>query len=207
MFKLNRGWTAGLSLAGIGSYCVFSENRPFTIQAEEKRYGNKMKVIKSTPDGNCLFRSVSMGLYNTEDQHINLRSQAVHWMRNNLDTEIEKGLLLKHTLALDEITGEMTENERRTQVENYLKRMGHIGIWGDYNCIVALSRCLKPETNFKIAILSNNSYGKKRGQRKIDSIVDVKSPSLTPEQRTVWLAFNPLNQHYDLIVFVDERAR
>ncbi|KAL9649046.1 hypothetical protein ABK040_008423 [Willaertia magna] len=166
------------------------------IQAEETQNYGKMKIIKSTPDGNCLFRSISKGLYNTEEQHIQLRLLAVQWMKNNLDYEIEKGLLLKHTLALDEMTSEMNEKERNLVIDRYLRRMNSVGVWGDYNCIVALSNCLNPKTNFKIVILSNHNFGAKRGQRKIDSIVDVKTPSSSTTTTTnTSITINQNNQY------------
>ncbi|KAF0974607.1 hypothetical protein FDP41_006639 [Naegleria fowleri] len=165
----------------------------------------KMKIIKVKPDGNCLFRVISMGLYHTEDYHLQLRLAAVEWMRSHLDTEIDKGLRLRHALILDG----PGDNNNNSDIERYyLRNMQCSGVWGDFNCIVALANCLQqPRVQFKIVILSRHNYGARRGNQKIESIVDVQPPSSRSTMNdvkdenvvTVWLAFNQLNNHYDWI--------
>ncbi|EFC40956.1 predicted protein [Naegleria gruberi] len=62
-----------------------SERQPMNKQQPK----GKMKIVKVKPDGNCLFRAISMGLYGTESKHMDVRYMAVDWMRKNLDTKIE----------------------------------------------------------------------------------------------------------------------
>ncbi|KAG2373696.1 hypothetical protein C9374_011985 [Naegleria lovaniensis] len=129
----------------------------------------KMKIIKVKPDGNCLFRAVSMGLYNTEEYHLQLRLAAVDWMRSHLDTEIDKGLRLRHALILD---GPGDNNNNNDIERYYLRNMQCLGVWGDFNCLVALAHCLKqPRVHFKIAILSRHNYGVAREEiRKLNPL-------------------------------------
>jgi len=110
-----------------------------------------------------------------------------------LETEIEQGLPLKYTLV-----DCLKDEELSDRIQDYLKDLRKEGNWGDFNCVVALSRSLKPETNFNIALTKQIGL-----QTRIESIVEVKSPSSMSE-RTIWLAYDLPSSHYDLIILSEK---
>jgi hypothetical protein len=154
-----------------------SHNRTYATQKSELEALKHLVLKRSTPDGNCLFHSVSNALFDTEEKHMKIRSDTINWMKHNMDTKID-GLEFKHCIFLEE--GET--------IEDYIQRMSQNGEWGDFSCIVAMSR--NYDIWFKIVFVVNG---------KAESIIDVK-PEHDNVKNTIWLAYSERAKHYDLLV-------
>jgi hypothetical protein len=141
-------------------------------------YSNK-RLAPSEPDGNCLFRSIATCLFRTQEKHMVLRKMAVQWMRENVDTCID-GVPFRETIFL--------KSDQRT-AEDYLNAMESYGEWGDYSCIVALSRVLN--VKFKIVVIQN---------QVVSSILDVAPSETSTVAETIWLHYDESCKHYNLIV-------
>ena len=139
-------------------------------------YSNK-RLVQSNADGNCLFRSVSNCLLKTQSKHMVLRKLCVDWMTNNLDTIVD-GVPFRDTIFLK-------PNQRN--VMEYLDQMSSDCEWGDFSCIVALSRVLN--VKFKIVVIHNQC---------VTSVLDVEPEKDVKE--TIWLAYDESCLHYNLIV-------
>eukprot|EP01062_Namystynia_karyoxenos_P055051 TRINITY_DN4573_c3_g1_i1.p1 TRINITY_DN4573_c3_g1~~TRINITY_DN4573_c3_g1_i1.p1 ORF type:complete len:1000 (+),score=170.64 TRINITY_DN4573_c3_g1_i1:82-3000(+) len=74
-------------------------------------------------DGNCLFRAVSLQLWNSQRQHEQLRQAVVNHIRGNMS---EYG-----SLFLDD-----------AELDSYLQRMARSGSWGDEVCLRAAADLL-----------------------------------------------------------------
>ncbi|XP_062571709.1 uncharacterized protein LOC134233700 [Saccostrea cucullata] len=81
-------------------------------------------------DGNCLFRSVSFGLYGTEDHHISLRELAVNHIQENLED------FRFYLYGNSELP--MTDSE----IVTFLNNLRQLGTFAGQESIVALSRVL-----------------------------------------------------------------
>ena len=65
-----------------------SNNNKIQINKEDLQNqlyeNNFFDIIDITGDGNCFFRSISYFLYNTENQHYNIRLATYNYIKNNL---------------------------------------------------------------------------------------------------------------------------
>merc|ERR1712130_370192 len=142
-------------------------------------YTNK-RLVHSKADGNCLFRSISNCLFNSQERHLLCRDLCVQWMRQNLSTSVD-GVQFCDTIFL--------KNGQST-IDDYLNAMSKDGEWGDFSCIVALSRVLN--VKFKIVVVQANDV--------VTSVLDVSPSEKSTIKETIWLAYDEASLHYNLIV-------
>lgn len=106
------------------------EHQMQVIQQDEylHQYGLYRAHIQG--DGNCLFRSVSFGLYGTEDHHYALRELAVNHIQENLD-DFRFYLYGENGLPMTD-----------TETTRYLNNLRQLGTFAGQESILALSRVL-----------------------------------------------------------------
>ena len=86
--------------------------------------GKTFRKTKITGDGNCLFRAISKAMYNTEDEHIKLRKDAVKHIHESkekykpyIDTSFDKHIQnMAHTDGLTESWGTEAEILALTEI-------------------------------------------------------------------------------------------
>jgi len=165
--------------------CESSEQTPepteSIIPLEEFLEFSGKRIVQIIPDGNCLFRSISHGIYKTQSNYAYFRDLAVKWMKENKDTLIDGAVPFKDTVFL---------KDNQNSFEDYLVDMSCDGEWGDFSCILALSRCLG--IKFKVVFVQNDI---------VLNVVDVIPPE--GAKKTLWLLYDEPRRHYDLIVDTD----
>uniref|UniRef100_A0A8D9F915 OTU domain-containing protein n=1 Tax=Cacopsylla melanoneura TaxID=428564 RepID=A0A8D9F915_9HEMI len=65
------------------SSTVTTRNPQNISSTQDQTLTTPYKVRRIVGDGNCLFRSVSLFLHNTQENHMELRSDAVHYIRRH----------------------------------------------------------------------------------------------------------------------------
>ena len=96
-------------------------------------------VANASSIGNCLFRSLSFLLYNTQEHHAQLRAEAVHYIEEHRD-------MFKQFMASDDILGESMEEDYELiqerlerKLEAHVSKMEQDGQWGGHEEIFALA--------------------------------------------------------------------
>ena len=72
---------------------MFGRDEPETKREKERRIETEainkavasqhMRMVEVSGDGNCLFRSLSLGIYNHQDKHREIRQEIVGYMQNH----------------------------------------------------------------------------------------------------------------------------
>ena len=193
-----------------------NEQRDKTNDEEDIFRPEQFRVIRSRPDGNCLFRSISAWMESSNNQkhdvhknnnwipsydqskHHEVRQMTVRWMRENLETEID-GLPFKYTICLDE---SQSQSMSSSSIERYLRSMSMDGVWGDWSCLIALSQCLSVPIRV-VFVQRDGSFVK--SVVSVNPVVNVvhKENSGMNEQlessRKIWLLYSDGLKHYDLL--------
>ena len=76
-------------------------------------------------DGNCLFRALSLSVFQTQDYHLYLRQTAINYIRDH-QADFEPFVM----------------TDSFTDFDHYLSEMSRPGVYGDFTIIVALSHVL-----------------------------------------------------------------
>lgn len=114
---------------------------PADLQSEEARLRQRLARLRldmliMQGDGNCQFRSVSFGLYGTEDRHTEVRGRAIQYMRRNPS-------------AFAVFLGE--------DYQQYLDNMARPGTWGDELTLVCGRFCYPSHWCFFCVCVSQQS--------------------------------------------------
>lgn len=107
-----------------------------------------LAIREVTGDGNCLFRSVSDGLYGNEGRHFELRARCVAFMEANPDS----------------FAPFMLEEEGWTSFDSYLSSMSRDAEWGGNLELMALSSSLRINVTIHQAgqrpwMMTNSPFG------------------------------------------------
>lgn len=105
-------------------------------------------------DGNCMFRAMSYHLTGSQSLHMEVRKQAINWLKQNPDI----------------LLGFAAQGEGHFSAPTYLANMARPGEWGDeimlmaisqaYNVSILVSSGRDPETgDFNVTIYPHNATG------------------------------------------------
>ncbi|KAA6402317.1 MAG: hypothetical protein EZS28_002162 [Streblomastix strix] len=157
---------------------------------------NNQSIIDNQAGGDCYFRALSVGLYNTEDEHINIRQLACDYLQNHAnDDDIRVQFV---TQAEAKIARQQRENrnfnpipwqqrEREETIEQYIIRMRNVHQWADGPVLEAAARVIGRKVT--IFLPDKQSY-------------TLNNPILLAPRLNITLAFIN-NNHY--VTFVNNK--
>ena len=141
---------------------------------------NNLRVKRANNDGNCLFNSLSLMLYGNERYSKYLREEAVLWIEENIEKEIN-GIKIKNMIFLKSSQKSYTD---------YLNDMLKDGEWGDYVCLIAI--CYNRMINVNLVIMDSNDIY----VEDIDYIITNKNIA-----KNYWIQYNQCELHYNCLSF------
>ena len=99
---------------------------------DERINPHGLQQIEIADDGNCLFRSVSLQLYGSQDKHFEIRYKIITFMNSNRDC------LLQFFDSMDKL-------------EQYIDKMSRDATWGDDLTL----RCVAEKFQVEVHVLTN----------------------------------------------------
>lgn len=139
---------------------------------------NNLKVKRAKNDGNCLFNSLSLMIYGNERYSRYLREEAVFWIEENIEKEIN-GIKVKNMIFL---------KSNQKSYTDYLNDMLKDGEWGDYVCLLAI--CCNRMINVNLVIMGYNDIY----VEDIDYIITNKN-----NKNSYWIQYNQCELHYNCL--------
>lgn len=88
-----------------------------TLHQKIETYNKTVSIVR---DGNCLFRSLSYGIYDTQEHHQNIREEIVREVTNNWDT------------YKDFVCGDTAYDFTIESIDDYQACMGLLGTFGGH---------------------------------------------------------------------------
>ncbi|EFC49567.1 predicted protein [Naegleria gruberi] len=97
---------------------------------------NQLRMVEAKSNGNCLFNSISLALFDGEHKNFQLRQLCVDWIEENLDSIVKDGIKIRDLIFL---------REDQSNISDYLHDMRQEKEWADYCCLNALANLLECE--------------------------------------------------------------
>ena len=158
---------------------VIKRNPQRPTSTQDCALTTSFRIRRIVGDGNCLFRAISLYVHNTQERHIELRSDAVLYVRRHWN-ELKDHLLLR--------PGESSDQR------SYVYRMRQAGTYGTSVEILAMSEILKQ--NFVIYAEDHKIGGDKYITNQTPTVI-----SKTSHQTNIHLLLtgNLESGHYELL--------
>ena len=129
----------------------FSEHQRRILVAEQKdhskdQYFNGYKVHDVRPDGNCLFRAISVLLNGSEYAHREIREKCADWLLQNQSS------MFDYFAGIHENDEANNESYTESDYVDYCNRLRQPGFWAGHEVILAIAAMNK----INILVYSDN---------------------------------------------------
>lgn len=118
----------------------------------QKLKGYEIETVSG--DGNCLFRSLSLGIYGTQTKHMDLRAELAEKIKNEVVNGNQNELFpLGHTY----VTNHRGDDVRTLTPAEYISELSVPGTWSDEQDVVFAQKYLCEPRSIGIVMIRKNN--------------------------------------------------